>query len=257
MENLNALIMNGIVYDCRWSTNLDEKFISDFCKVERAVFHNDYSEAYLKKKFLDNIYGPSVLEVVYIDGEVSAARALWRNDLEGKEAYQPVDTCVMDNCRGKGVFTEMTKRSIALLPKEALIYNFPNHKSYPGYLKMGWKLLHEYGIRLFTSRRFFNEHPIKMDNEYAKWWIIGRSNISYIKRGRLFFLVRPDRRPLLKHVIACVDAEIAKAFPKSSVGILFYLSEKSTFYNRSFLKRHVVCKDSEVAYIPTWKIDAL
>lgn len=249
--------MSEIIYDCRWSTDLDEKFKADFCQVERAVFHNDYSEAYLKKKFVDNIYGPSVLEVVYIDGVPSAARALWRNDIEGKEAYQPGDTCVMDNCRGKGVFTEMTKRSISLLPEDAIIYNFPNHSSFPGYMKMGWSLLHEYGIRLFTPKRYFIEHPLKMDNDYAKWWITGRDNVSYINRGGSFFLVKPDRRPLFKHIIACVDEDIAKKFPKSSIGVFFYPSEKETFYNKRFMKSHVVCKNSEMNYIPTWKIDAL
>lgn len=249
--------MSKIVYDCRWSADLDEKFKEDFCQVERAVFHNDYSEDYLKKKFLDNIYGPSVLEVVYIDGVASAARALWRNDLDGKEAYQPSDTCVMDNCRGKGVFTEMTKRSIALLPFDAIIYNFPNHQSFPGYMKMGWTLLHEYGIRLFTPKRYFCEHPLKMDKEYAKWWLNGRDIITYIKRGGYYFLVKPDRRPLFKHIIACVDEGTAKAFPKSGFGIFFYPSVRETLYNRRFMKSHVVCKNSELTYIPTWKIDAL
>lgn len=249
--------MSDIAYDCRWSTNLDEKFIHDFCEVERVVFHNDYSEEYLKKKFLDNIYGPSVLEVVYIDGVASAARALWRNDICGKEAYQPGDTCVMENCRGKGVFTEMTKRSVALLPQDAIIYNFPNHQSFPGYLKMGWTLLHEYGIRLFTPKRYFSEHPVKMDNEYAKWWIVGNVSLSYFKRSGFYFLVKPDRRPLFKHIIACVDVDVAKSFPKASCGIIFYKSDKSTFYNRHFMKSHVVCMNPKLKYIPTWKIDAI
>ncbi len=258
METFNALIMSEIVYDCRWSTDLDEKFKLDFCQVERTVFQNNYSEDRLVHKFFQNIYGPSVLEVVYIDGKPSAARALWRNDICGREAYQPGDTCVMDNCRGRGVFTEMTKRSIALLPENAIIYNFPNHLSYPGYMKMGWTLLHEYGVRFFVSKKkYFEEHPIKMDKEYAQWWVLENKNIFYLKRGKDFFLVSPDRRPFMKHIVACVDEEIAKAFPKTSRGIFFYPSEKNTIYNRRFMKSHVVCRNTSLNYIPTWKIDAL
>ena len=249
--------MNNIIYDCRWSTDVDEKFISDFCKVEHEVFHNGYSKEYFEHKFIRNIYGASVLEVVYVDDNPSAARALWRNDLDGREAYQPGDTCVLDNCRGKGVFTEMTMRSIAMLPKDAIIYNFPNHKSYPGYMKMGWKLLHEYGVRLFTVKRYLTEHPKMMDDDYASWWVIGNDNLYYIKRGLRYFLVRKDRRPFMKHVVACVDEKVAKSFPKSSCGLFFYPSEKETFYNRRFLKSHVVCRNSGLNYIPTWKIDAL
>ena len=249
--------MSSIVYDCRWTTDLDEKFIADFCKVEHEVFHNHYSRELFDHKFVNNIYGPSVLEVVYIDGEASAARALWRNDIEGREAYQPGDTCVMENCRGKGVFSEMTKRSIALLPINAIIYNFPNHLSFPGYMKMGWSLLHEYGIRLFTPGRYLKEHSMKMDNDYARWWVMGNKHLSYLKKGGKYFLVKPDRRPLMKHIVACVDEEVAKAFPKSSIGLFFYPSEKKTFYNRRFMKSHVVCRNSDFQYIPTWKIDAL
>lgn len=249
--------MSNIVYDCRWSTDLDEKFISDFCWVEHEVFQNYYSRGHFEHKFIKNIYGASVLEVVYIGGEPSAARALWRNDLDGKEAYQPSDTCVLESCRGKGVFTEMTRRSIALLPKNAIIYNFPNHLSFPGYMKMGWTLLHEYGVRLFTPKRYFKEHPIKMDEEYAKWWVLGKSHISYHKQGGFYFLVTPDRRPFMKHIVACVDEKIAKAFPKSTIGVFFYPSKKKTFYNRRFMKSHVVCRNSELKYIPSWKIDAL
>ena len=250
--------MSDIIYDCRWSTNLDDKFITDFCQVESAVFQNEYDEEIFARKFINNIYGPSVLTVVYIDGAPSAARALWRNDIYGKEAYQPGDTCVMNNCRGKGVFTEMTKRAISLLPQEAIIYNFPNHLSYPGYMKMGWILLHEYRVRLFVSKsEYYKEHPVKMDREYAEWWVIGRENLSYLKSGGDYFLVKPDRRPLLKHIIASVDEVVAKSFPKTSFGIFFYPSEKKTVYNRRFMKRHVVCRRFDFQYIPTWKIDAL
>lgn len=249
--------MNELVYDCRWSTSVDDKFISDFCAVERAVFHNSYSKNYFKKKFQDNIYGPSVLEVVYIDGVPSAARALWRNDISGNEAYQPGDTCVLDSCRGKGVFVEMTKRAVAMLPDAPFIYNFPNPSSYPGYIKMGWSLMQEYGIRLFSIKRYFSEHPVKMDSEYANWWIVGRKKLSYIKRKGYFFLVKSDRRPLFKHVVACVDEEIAKCFPKSGWGVFFYSSKKHTFYNSRFLKKRVVCRNSRLDYIPTWKIDSI
>ena len=257
MENLGRLSMGEIIYDCRWSTDVDEKFIDDFCEVEREAFHNQYSSVFFNRKFTHNIYGPSVLVVVYVDGKASAARALWRNDIEGKEAYQPVDTCVLEHSRGKGVFSEMTKRSIGLLPEGSIIYNFPNHFSYPGYIKLGWSLLHEYGIRLFTPKRYFKEHPIKMDPEYAQWWVKGNEHLSYLKKGNYFFLVRPDRRPLLKHIVACVDAETATTFPKSLVGLYFYPSEVDTFYNRRFMKCHVVCRHTDLKYIPTWKIDVL
>lgn len=249
--------MNNIIYDCRWSTDVDEKFISDFCKVEHEVFHNGYSKEHFEHKFIRDIYGASVLEVVYIDDNPSAARALWRNDIDGREAYQPGDTCVLEVCRGKGVFTEMTMRSIDMLPKSAIIYNFPNLNSYPGYIKMGWRLLHQYRVKLFTSvTEYLIEHPIKMDDEYARWWILG-NRLSYIRRSGHYFLLQKDRRPFCYNVFCEVNETIAQQFPRLTIGVVFYRTTKKTIFNSIFQPSHVVCRSTDVSYIPTWKIDAV
>lgn len=249
---------NEIIYDCRWSNKVDEKFIEDFIAVEDNVFKNNYSKELFTQKYINNIYGESVVEVVYIDGIPSAARGLWRNDIEGKEAYQPGDTCVTEACRGKGVFTEMTKRSIALLPENALIYNFPNQNSFPGYMKMGWHLVKEYGFALFNKKKYFKEHPVKMDEVYAKWWLPTTIGLLYFKNGNDYFLVRKMNKPFCYKLVAQVDEEVAKQFPKKSMGVVFYRSEEKNFYNAKLgLPIHVVSKSNDINYIPVWKIDAL
>ena len=164
--------MSEIIYDCRWSDEVDDQFIRDFIVTENAVFQCNYTEELFMKKYVNNIFGKSIVEVVYLDGQPVAARGLWRNDLGGKKAYQPGDTCVTEVCRGKGIFTEMTKRSLAMTEEGDLIYNFPNQNSYPGYMKMGWKLVGEYRLALFMgNQRYFKEHPQKMDVTYADWWL--------------------------------------------------------------------------------------
>lgn len=249
--------MENIIYDIRWSNQVDDRFISDFRHVCSVVFKNDFTRQEFDRKFVRNIYGPSVLVVVYIDNVPSAARALWRNDISGKKAYQPADTCVMENCRGKGVFSTMTKKSIELLPKSAIIYNFPNPQSYPGYIKMGWKLVHNYGMHLLGSyKQFAKEHPIKMDKEYAEWWIKGR-NLLYTKYCNHYFLVQKDHRPLCHRILAEVDKEVALQFPHVSFGLFFYKSTLTTWYSKRFALSHVVSCNSDINYIPTWKIDAV
>lgn len=249
--------MENIIYDIRWSNAVDEKFSRDFRHVCSTVFCNDFSQELFNRKFIQNIYGPSVLVVVYIDDVPSAARALWRNDIDGKEAYQPGDTCVMENCRGKGVFSIMTKKSIAFLPESAIIYNFPNPNSYPGYLKMGWKLLHDYNMRLLTSYKgYAKEHPVMMDDDYANWWIVGRK-LTYIKRFGRYFLLQKDHRPLCYRILSEVSEQTAKKFAQTRFGFFFYKSETTTWYNKRFALSHVVTRNSELNYIPTWKIDAV
>lgn len=249
--------MENIVYDIRWSNQVDETFINDFRKVCSTVFKYDFTRYEFDQKFINNIYGPSVLVVVYIDELPSAARALWRNDINGKEAYQPGDTCVMENCRGKGVFSIMTKKAIAILPNSAIIYNFPNQNSYPGYIKMGWKLVHDYYRKLFFSyKEYKQEHPTMMDNEYANWWVKGRT-LFYTKKSGHYFLLQKDHRPMCYHIFAEVDKEIALQFPYVCFAFFFYKSVKESWYGKRFATSHVVSRNLDIEYIPIWKVDAI
>ena len=244
-------------YDSRWSDKADDKFISDYNLLQNTVFQNGYSKELFKKKYLENIYGPSIIIVVYGNGKPIGARAFWRNDIDGIEAYQPGDVCVLEECRGKGVFTEMTKRAFAMLPKDAIIYTFPNSNSFPAHLKMGNKLLASYYPRLFTHKRYQEEHSLLLDKEYIGWWLASRKDIRHIKREGRFYLVIPYGLPFMYMVLAEVEREVAKKYPKSGIGIYFYRSKKTSFYNKNKRPLHIVCKENNISYIPTWKVDSL
>lgn len=245
-----------IIYDCRWSDALDEQFIADYLYIQNEVFGCGTREEF-RRQFEDNIFGRSVIEVVYIDCKPAAARAIWRNDVCGHEAYQPGSTCVLEACRGKGVFKEMTMRAINMLPTDAVVYNFPNPNSFPGYIKMGWTLLHDYNIRLLTSYESYKkEHPIIMDKAYAEWWVMGR-NLYYTKCFGHYFLMHKDHRPLCYRILAEVEKDVAERFPHIRCGLFFYKSECTTWYNRWFVRAHVVTLNPELGYVPTWKIDAI
>lgn len=249
--------MNEIIYDCRWSDEVDDKFISDFIKTQNTVFGGNYTKELFNKKYIKNLYGKSVVEVVYLDGEPVAARGLWRNDILNKPSYQPGDTCVTEVCRGKGIFTEMTKKSLELLSAEDVIYNFPNQNSYPGYIKMGWNLIKEYGLMPFMGAKgYLKEHPVKMDKEYADWWLKDNNGFSYFKSGNEYFLVRPLRKFCYK-ICACVPKEVALKFNKKAIGICFYRSEKKTFYNKKIGFPIRVVSKQNIDYIPLWKMDVI
>ena len=202
-------------------------------------------------------YGPSIIIVVYGGDKPIAARAFWRNDIDGVGAYQPGDVCVLEECRGKGVFTEMTKRAFAMLERDAIIYTYPNSNSFPGHLKMGNKLVASYYPRLFSHKKYQKEHTLKLDKDYAEWWFSASNRIKHIKRKGSYYLVIDYGLPLMYIVLAEVEKDIAKKFPKSCIGIYFYRSTKTSFYNSNKRPLHIVCKDENVTYIPTWKVDSL
>lgn len=244
-------------YDCRWSDKVDDKFINDYNLLQDLVFHNGYCKDLFKKKYLDNIYGPSIIIVVYYNEKPVGARAFWRNDIDGKKAYQPGDVCVLEECRGRGVFTEMTRRAFAMLDKDAIIYTYPNSNSFPAHLKMGNKLVASYLPRLFTHKRYQKEHTLKLDKDYAMWWLLSNEKIKCIKRKGTYYLVMEYGLPFMYIVLSAVEEETAKMFSRSGIGIYFYRSTKTSFYNKRKRPLYIVCKDEITTYIPTWKVDSL
>lgn len=74
------------------------------------------------------------------DGVVRAARA--------------VDTATHPDCQRRGIFSRLTQQAIADLSADGtrLIYNTPNAKSLPGYLKMGWQMVDKRPIYLLPLR---------------------------------------------------------------------------------------------------------
>jgi len=52
-----------------------------------------------------------------------------------------VDTATHPAFQGRGIFSRLTQEALERIrPDAALIFNTPNEKSLPGYLKMGWKV---------------------------------------------------------------------------------------------------------------------
>jgi hypothetical protein len=72
-------------------------------------------------------------------------------------AARAVDTATDPAFQGRGIFTRLTLDALASLPDEGvqLIFNTPNGKSLPGYLKMGWHEVGRLALAVMpTSGRF-------------------------------------------------------------------------------------------------------
>ena len=102
-------------------------------------------EALFRWKHIDNPFGPSpswvATEGEQIVGFRTFLRWNFRHDGEVVRAVRAVDTATHPDFQGRGIFTKLTLSALDDLRADGItmIFNTPNDKSRPGYLKMGWQ----------------------------------------------------------------------------------------------------------------------
>lgn len=112
---------------------------------------------FFRWKHLESPFGPSPIWLAEADDagtrKIVGVRALmrWRlgrseNHEGGAGAFEmarAVDTATLPSHQGRGIFTKLTTAAVNELTAEGVdgIFNTPNEKSLPGYLKMGWQQL--------------------------------------------------------------------------------------------------------------------
>jgi len=102
-------------------------------------------EAFFDWKHAQNPFGPSPAWVAVDGGEVVGFRTFLRWEHRTPEgrvlpAVRAVDTATRPSHQGRGIFRRLTLQALDDLRAEgvAFVFNTPNDRSRPGYLKMGW-----------------------------------------------------------------------------------------------------------------------
>lgn len=99
--------------------------------------------AFFRWKHEANPFGESLRLVAEHEGQVIGFRSFlrWRFLTGGRvvSAVRAVDTATHPDHQGQGIFSRLTRTAVDALAGDVdLIFNTPNDKSRPGYLKMGW-----------------------------------------------------------------------------------------------------------------------
>lgn len=99
---------------------------------------------FFRWKHHDNLFGPSLALVAVAEGRIVGLRMLMRWRFTGPHgpvtAVRAVDTATHPDHQGRGIFTRLTLEALDRLRGEVdLVFNTPNDRSRPGYLKMGWE----------------------------------------------------------------------------------------------------------------------
>ena len=105
---------------------------------------DDYAPFFHWKHF-ENPFGQSPMWVAVDEGRIVAVRVFLRweflRDGAVVRAVRAVDTATHPSHQGRGLFTALTLQGISELTDDGvgMVFNTPNDKSRPGYLKMGWQ----------------------------------------------------------------------------------------------------------------------
>ena len=104
-------------------------------------------------KHVTNPFGRSFVLVARIDGAIVGVRPFmrWGFHAGGKTytSVRAVDTATDPDHQGKGIFSKLTRAALDALREEIdFVFNTPNDKSGPGYLKLGWSEVGNVPIRV-------------------------------------------------------------------------------------------------------------
>lgn len=109
---------------------------------------DERDRAFFAWKHEQNPFGASPAWVATLDGQVVGFRTFLRWELRGAggaslRLVRAVDTATDPDHQGRGVFRTLTLGAVDALRNDGVdaVFNTPNDKSRPGYLKMGWSQL--------------------------------------------------------------------------------------------------------------------
>ncbi len=99
-----------------------------------------------KWKYEKNIFGTPIIYVAEHNERIVGVRPFWpwKLNIRGKnlKCFQPLDSAVDKEYRGKGIFTKLTKKAlIENIEGIDLIFNFPNEQSLGADLRLGWSFV--------------------------------------------------------------------------------------------------------------------
>jgi len=117
-------------------------------------------EAFFGWKHEQNPFGPSPMWVACDGDRVVGFRTFlrWEFVLENHprviRAVRAVDTATDPEYQGRGIFTKLTLAALDELRAEGvdMVFNTPNDKSLPGYLKMGWRVVGHLPVSIMPTR---------------------------------------------------------------------------------------------------------
>ncbi len=252
---------DNITYVCKLSSELTALERNGFIEVFNTVFDTNYDLEWFNWKYMDDIYGDSYMVLAFHEDKIVGIRNFWRNDIDGHLCYQPCDTAVLKEFRGRGIFLNMSLIALKEI-KEAFIYNFPNENSLPGNLKLGWKINKYCYLKPVFSRKGL-KHDCKFIEDDYLIWKFGNCPISkyyYYEIDEQSYLLF-KRKNNIYYILGRFNSKFNSYFTKIGFPILFNYTTNETIIYKIFKNRATIVsyekegQDVNKIDIPIFKAD--
>jgi N-acetylglutamate synthase-like GNAT family acetyltransferase len=205
----------------RESTEQDFPAIVDLLKKSLGETSSPKSVNFWIWKHLKNPFGPSKVLLAESDGQLIGVRAMmqwkWQQENQLFSTLRAVDTATHPDFQGKGIFSVLTQKMVdrSNIDGVDFIFNTPNEKSFPGYLKLGWVSLGKLsvGFSYFNPLFITQKQGIhigidldKIDSLCNRWNVIHQINTPLFTPKSLDYLKwRYLNNPIIKYHIYADD----------------------------------------------------
>jgi len=236
-----------------WTNEINSEEIHEFIKIKNTVFSRKFNFKKFEIKFLKNIYGPSIIVLAYSKNQCIGARAFWRNDLNGILSYQPTDSAVLKEYRGKGIFSSMTRAALSELNDTEYIYMYPNDNSLGAYKRLGWNVVNHKKYKIYNPYKDKNEID-KIDDEYFEWMLSSESEKIYytVKKGIYYLIYK--RKYNFYLIVSEIEKNDIKNLKRALFPILLIYTENGKFGRGVVTTTRNIPLEKE---IPIYKMDTL
>lgn len=131
--------------EIREATEKDIPEIVEVLKASLGEKDLSLSKEIWEYKHVNNPFGKSLVLLAEEEDMIVGVRAFmrwqWHHEQKKFACFRAVDTATHPKHQGKGIFKKLTLKALEVAQEEgaSFVFNTPNEKSRPGYLKMGWK----------------------------------------------------------------------------------------------------------------------
>jgi GNAT superfamily N-acetyltransferase len=181
--------------------------------------------AYWHWKHESSPFGPSAALVAEAEGHIVGLRIFmhwcWTAGGQNVPAVRAVDTATHPDWQGRGIFTRLTLNLVKRMRAEgtSFVFNTPNERSRPGYIKMGWVSLGRVSLLILPLRPWamlsaLVDHAHRDNRPMASDAERDRAELTFAGESVQEFLREPDIERFLEDV-TLVDSRLCTAVTKT------------------------------------------